>query len=144
MSTGRTHKDLADNEFGGDSSRWGRGYNWMVKYVDKKCALLIGPDALELWAPQFPYFAETLREYMMRDKEHVDVMAILSMWSIWMDFIFHLTLLTYSVSQTVPSMSYVILGQALLMIKKVLQGKKVGMLSREPFTLDIRGEWRLV
>jgi hypothetical protein len=34
MSTGRTHKDLADNEFGGDSSRWGRGYNWMVKYVE--------------------------------------------------------------------------------------------------------------
>jgi hypothetical protein len=72
MSTGRTHKDLADNEFGGDSSRWGRGYNWMVKYVDNKCAPLIGPDALELWAPQFPFFAETLREYIMRDKECVD------------------------------------------------------------------------
>jgi hypothetical protein len=72
MSTGSTHKDLADNEFGGDSSRWGRGYNWMVKYVDNKCAPLIGPDALELWAPQFPFFAETLREYIMRDKEHVD------------------------------------------------------------------------
>ena len=44
----------------------------MVKYVDNKCAPLIGPRALELWAPQFPYFAETLREYVMRDKEHVD------------------------------------------------------------------------
>jgi hypothetical protein len=72
MSTGRTHKDLADNEFGGDSGRWGKGYRWMVKYVDHKCRPLIGPRALELWAPQFPYFAETLREYIMRDKERVD------------------------------------------------------------------------
>ena len=72
MSTGRTHKDLADNEFGGDSGRWGKGYRWMVKYVDHKCAALIGPQALRLWAPQFDFFAETLREYLMRDKERFD------------------------------------------------------------------------
>jgi hypothetical protein len=72
MSTARTHKDLADNEFGGSSGRWGKGYNWMVKYVDKKSAPLIGPNALELWAPQFPHFAETLRDYLMRDKERFD------------------------------------------------------------------------
>ena len=40
MQSGRTHKDLADNEFGGDSGRWGKGYRWMVKYVDKKCERL--------------------------------------------------------------------------------------------------------
>ena len=51
ISTGRTHKDLADNEFGGDSGRWGKGYKWMVKYVDRQCQALIGPQALELWAP---------------------------------------------------------------------------------------------
>jgi hypothetical protein len=72
MSTGRTHKALADNEFGGDSSWWGRGYKWMVKYVDKKAGALIGPNALQLWAPQFPFFAETLREYIMHDKERKD------------------------------------------------------------------------
>jgi hypothetical protein len=44
----------------------------MVKYVDKKCASLIGPTALRIWAPQFPYFAETLRNYLMHDKERVD------------------------------------------------------------------------
>jgi hypothetical protein len=44
----------------------------MVKYVDKKCEPLIGPTALQLWAPQFPYFAETLREFIMRDKERMD------------------------------------------------------------------------
>jgi hypothetical protein len=27
MSTGWTHKDLADNEFGGSSGRWGKGYS---------------------------------------------------------------------------------------------------------------------
>jgi hypothetical protein len=72
LSTGRTHKDLADNEFGGDSSRWGRGYKWMVKYVDKKSEPLIGPQALAAWAPHFPFFAETLRTYIMRDKERND------------------------------------------------------------------------
>ena len=72
LSTGRTHKDLSDNEFGGDSSRWARGYKWMIKYIDNKCQPLIGPTALELWAPQFPYFAETLRTFLMRDKERKD------------------------------------------------------------------------
>jgi hypothetical protein len=73
MSTGRTHKDLPDNEFGVDSSRWGRGYKWMVKYVDRRSHGLIGPRVLELWAPQFNYFAEIIREYIMRDKERVDL-----------------------------------------------------------------------
>ena len=72
LSTGRTHKDLADSEFGGDSGRWGEGFNWMVKYVEKKSVPLIGPRVLQLWAPQFQYFAETLREYIMRDKEMMD------------------------------------------------------------------------
>ena len=27
MSTGRSHKDLCDSEFGGCPGRWGRGYN---------------------------------------------------------------------------------------------------------------------
>jgi hypothetical protein len=51
MSTGRTHKDLADTEFGGTSGQWGVGYNWLVKYMDKRTDPLIGPTALELWAP---------------------------------------------------------------------------------------------
>jgi hypothetical protein len=33
---------------------------------------LIGPNALELWTPQFPHFAETLRDNLMRDKERFD------------------------------------------------------------------------
>ena len=28
--------------------------------------------ALEVWAPQFPYFAEKIREYMQRDKVQTD------------------------------------------------------------------------
>jgi hypothetical protein len=44
----------------------------MVKYVDKKSDPLIGPRALELWASPFPFFAETLRDYLMQDKERYD------------------------------------------------------------------------
>jgi hypothetical protein len=127
MSTGHTHKDLADNEFGGDSSRWGRGYNWMVKYVDNKCAPLIGPDTLELWAPQFPFFAETLREYIMRDKECVDengnLIHVLNMDGLY------IAPGTFNIFSVTDCTFYELadLDLALLMTVQVLQERKVGM-----------------
>ena len=72
MSTARTHKDLADNEFGGCSKRWGAGYNYLVKYMDTQFASIIGPQALSIWVDEFPYFAEKIRQYMIRDKIHLD------------------------------------------------------------------------
>jgi hypothetical protein len=41
MASARTHVDLADNEFGGDSKRWGTGYNYIVKKVDERFSSLI-------------------------------------------------------------------------------------------------------
>ena len=72
MSTARTHCDLCDNEFGGADRRWGYGYKWIVKKFDRTFACLIGPQGLEVWAPQFPHFAEKIREYIQRDKERTD------------------------------------------------------------------------
>jgi len=72
MSTASTHKQLSDTEFGGCARRWGVGYNWLVKYIDRKMQPLIGPEALRIWAPQFPYFAESIREYIQKDKERTD------------------------------------------------------------------------
>jgi hypothetical protein len=72
MSTARTHSDLCDSEFGGTSARWAMGYSWIVKLFDRHFAHLIGPTALGIWAPQFPYFAEKIREYIQRDKERTD------------------------------------------------------------------------
>jgi hypothetical protein len=72
MSTGRTHSDLCDNEFGGSSARWAVGYKWILHKFDTTFAHLIGPRALEIWAPKFKEFAETIREYIQRDKERTD------------------------------------------------------------------------
>ena len=72
MSTARTHCDLCDSEFGGSSARWAIGYKWIVKRFDTTFARLIGPQALSIWAPQFPVFAEKIREYIQRDKERTD------------------------------------------------------------------------
>jgi hypothetical protein len=72
MASARTHSDLCDNEFGGADRRWGYGYKWIVKQFDTTFAHLIGPQALALWAPQFPYFAEKIREYIQRDKARTD------------------------------------------------------------------------
>ena len=72
MATARTHSDLCDSEFGGASARWAIGYKYILKQFDSKFAHLIGPQGLERWAPQFPYFAEIIREYIQRDKERTD------------------------------------------------------------------------
>ena len=72
MMTGRTHKDLCDAEFGGCAGRWGRGYNFLVKYLDERFYHVIGPRGLRLWAPYFPDFAEAIREFIHRGKERVD------------------------------------------------------------------------
>jgi DDE superfamily endonuclease len=71
MATGRTHQDLT-TEFGGCPSRWSRGYRWLVYLIDAKFHPLIGPNGLRRWADQFPLFAETLRQYIQRDKERID------------------------------------------------------------------------
>jgi len=72
MCTGRSHKDLADAEFGGCSGRWGRGYSYMVKILDGKWYRAIGPAGLRLWVHLFPEFAESIREYIHRKKARVD------------------------------------------------------------------------
>ena len=68
LSTASTHKQLADAEFGGDSGRWGRGYNALIQYLDRRYRNLVGPRGLTAWAPSFPFFAEKIREYISRDK----------------------------------------------------------------------------
>ena len=71
MSTASTHKQLADTEFGGDSGRWGRGFNHLIKYLDKRYMHLVGPRGLTAWVHRFPYFSEVIREYITRDKDRV-------------------------------------------------------------------------
>jgi DDE superfamily endonuclease len=67
LTTGRIHKDLTI-EFGGCSSRWGRGYNWIIRHIDNTFTNVIGPRGMLHWVDQFPYFAEQIRQYVVRDK----------------------------------------------------------------------------
>jgi DDE superfamily endonuclease len=72
MASARTHVDLADNEFGGDSKRWGTGYNYIVNRFDGRFCDLIGPRGLRVWSPFFPEFAEVIRAYICRSKERTN------------------------------------------------------------------------
>ena len=71
-STGRTHKDLCDSEFGGCSKRWACGYNYLLTLMDRHFVPLIGPRGLAVWAPMFPDFAEAIRDYITRPREKKD------------------------------------------------------------------------
>ena len=72
MSTGHTHKDLADNELGGCPARWGHGYKWMVCKFESVFGDLIGPGALQNWVTRFPYFADQIRQYICKAKNRVN------------------------------------------------------------------------
>ena len=72
MMSARTHVDLADNEFGGNSSRWGRGFNYIVHRFDRRFESLIGPRGLRVWAPYFGQLAEVVREHVHHPKESKD------------------------------------------------------------------------
>jgi hypothetical protein len=63
---------MADAEFGGCARRWGVGYNYLVTHIDRKFEGLIGPRGLGVWAPQFPYFAEVICQYLHSDKERIN------------------------------------------------------------------------
>jgi hypothetical protein len=48
---------------------WAIDYKWIVKLFNTTFAHLIGPQALVIWVPQFPFFAEKIQEYIQPDKE---------------------------------------------------------------------------
>jgi len=73
MNEGCTHNHLAGgDEFGGDDKRWGTGYKWMAFTCEAKLAPLVSPQALKLWAPHFPRFAEAIRLCLMKEKKRKD------------------------------------------------------------------------
>jgi len=73
MVENSTHKNLAGgDEFGGDDKRWGTGYKWMVFTCEEKLASLVSPQALKMWAPHFPCFAEKIRQHLLKEKKRKD------------------------------------------------------------------------
>ena len=61
LAYGLPHTVMADMIFGGDSSRWSKGYNYLMKYIDDKFIDLIGINSLQIWASFFPAFSEAVR-----------------------------------------------------------------------------------
>jgi hypothetical protein len=73
ISSRKTHKDMADsNEFGGSDARWGKGYRWLIMYLDERYWHLIGPDAIDMWVPHFPKFAKAIWDYLQKPKRRYD------------------------------------------------------------------------
>ena len=70
LSTRKTHKDMADSTaFGGSEVRWGKGYRWMIMYLDERYRHLIGPDGIQIWISKFPYFANAIYDYLKKPKQ---------------------------------------------------------------------------
>jgi hypothetical protein len=70
---GFTNATVVDHYVGGKSeARWGRGYKWMVQYLDKRYAPIIGPQGLQRWVGLFPHFAEKFREKLAKETKHID------------------------------------------------------------------------
>ena len=66
MAFGLPHTVMADMVFGGDCSRWGKGYNYLMQHIDEKFINLININSLGIWAPYFPAFAEAMRRKFCR------------------------------------------------------------------------------
>jgi hypothetical protein len=124
MTTGWTHKDLT-TEFGGCSTRWGRGYTWFIKYLDQCFARVIGPNGIDMWASQFPYFVEQIRQYVVRDNRGLGQTEPLLSWE-WKIMIFRKANAMFLVSLTVPIRSTVGLVLDHCMAKKALQDVQDG------------------
>ena len=76
-----THKQMASGfEFGGDDKRWATGYKWMVFTIEEKLGGLVSPQALKLWAPQFPFFAERIRQHLLSRKERKDHHGVVTVY----------------------------------------------------------------
>jgi hypothetical protein len=70
---GFTNATLVDHYVGGKSeARWGRGYKWMVQYLDKQYAPIIGPQGLERWVGMFPHFADKFHEKLAKETRHIE------------------------------------------------------------------------
>ena len=61
LAHGFPHTVMSDMVVGGDSARWGRGYNYMMQHLDDHFSNIINVDSLGMWVHQFPYFSELIR-----------------------------------------------------------------------------------
>jgi DDE superfamily endonuclease len=73
MREGGSNAAIVEDQVGGRSTaRWGRGYNYLVKYLDERYLPILGHEGLQRWVAHFPEFAEKIRERVGRDDHCFD------------------------------------------------------------------------
>ena len=69
VATGRTNQSIIDEYFGGDYTRWGYGYPWMLRYIDDRYEDIIGHQGLTRFLRDFPRFNRAIERFVQRDRQ---------------------------------------------------------------------------
>lgn len=67
ITSGTPHNRLSKRIGQKCDSRMGRGYHWLIAYLDNRYDRLIGSNGIRVWLPYFPHFAEQIRQYVSKD-----------------------------------------------------------------------------
>lgn len=60
------YRQAEQAEYGGAVSRWEVGYYAFVHMIHQRVYHLIGPSAIRMWVPWFPYFADKIYDYILK------------------------------------------------------------------------------
>jgi hypothetical protein len=61
---------IVDTYLGGDKNRWTYAYPWMLKYLDKRYANIIGHQGLACFVNDFLHFRRAIEMYVQRNHRH--------------------------------------------------------------------------
>ena len=67
VATGRTNQSIIDEYFGGDYTRWGYGYPWMLRYIDDRYEDIIGHQGLTRFLRDFARFNRAIERFVQKD-----------------------------------------------------------------------------
>ena len=69
---GWTIKDMCNQVFGGDYTRWCYGWKWILFYLDHRYRNILGHQGLMKCRERFPEFFEAIQQRVCQSKRHQD------------------------------------------------------------------------
>ena len=72
LKTGMSQEMIVDHYFGGDYSRWSYGHHWMMLYLDRRYASILGHEGILHYLPLFGEFWDAVEAYCQKDRLYVD------------------------------------------------------------------------
>jgi hypothetical protein len=66
------NSQMVDAIMGGDESKWGCGYKFMLCYLDSWYVRVIGNWSMEQWINDFPHFAERIQQKLAQPYKKVN------------------------------------------------------------------------